>query len=140
MRCMGLDVGDKTVGVAISDALMFTAQGIETVRRSSWDNDLKHLQELIVKYEVDCVVIGWPRNMNSTEGERCTIVKDFADHLKPFCPDKKFVFWDERLSTVAAERYLISADVSRMKRRKVIDKMAAVFILQGYLDSNPQKL
>lgn len=140
MRIIGLDVGDKTIGIAVSDALMFTAQGIETIRRESWENDLRRLQELIAEYEIERIVVGLPRNMNGTEGERCDIVREFAKHLKESVTDKEIVFWDERLSTVAAERYLIAADVSRAKRRKVIDKMAAVFILQGYLDSNPYKL
>lgn len=140
MRIIGLDVGDKTIGIAVSDALMFTAQGIETIRRESWENDLRRLQELIAEYEIERIVVGLPRNMNGTEGERCDIVREFAKHLKESVTNKEIVFWDERLSTVAAERYLIAADVSRAKRRKVIDKMAAVFILQGYLDSNPHKL
>lgn len=140
MRIIGLDVGDKTIGIAVSDALMLTAQGIETIRREAWPSDLQRLQELIAEYDVDRIVIGLPRNMNGTEGERCDIVREFADHLKESISDKEIIFWDERLSTVAAERYLVAADVSRAKRRKIIDKMAAVFILQGYLDSNPQKL
>ncbi|MBB5336866.1 Holliday junction resolvase RuvX [Pectinatus brassicae] len=140
MRIMGLDVGDKTVGVAISDALMLTAQGIETVRRQSWEIDLKRLNELIEEYSIDKIVVGLPRNMNGTEGERCDVVRDFAEHLKEVVSTPEIIFWDERLSTVAAEKYLVAADVSRAKRRKIIDKMAAVFILQGYLDSNPQKL
>lgn len=140
MRIMGLDVGDKTVGVAISDALMLTAQGIETVRRQSWEVDLKRLNELIEEYSIDKIVVGLPRNMNGTEGERCDVVRDFAEHLKEVVSTPEIIFWDERLSTVAAEKYLVAADVSRAKRRKIIDKMAAVFILQGYLDSNPQKL
>lgn len=139
MRIMGLDVGDKTIGIAVSDALMFTAQGIETVRRSSWKNDLDRLAQLAKEYEINRFVVGLPRNMNGTEGERCDIIRDFAEHLKKKFSDKEILFWDERLSTVAAERYLIAADVSRAKRRKVIDKMAAVFILQGYLDSQPAK-
>lgn len=140
MRIIGLDVGDKTIGVAVSDALMLTAQGIETIRRSSWEDDLQRLKELINEYAIDKIVVGFPRNMNGTEGPRCDIVRDFAEHLKTVTADLEIIFWDERLSTVAAEKYLISADVSRSKRRKVIDKMAAVFILQGYLDSNPHKL
>ncbi len=139
MRIIGLDVGDRTIGVAISDALLLTAQGIETIRRSDWDKDLQRLKELIGQHEVTKIVVGLPRNMNGSEGERCDIVRDFADRLQEVVPDLPIIFWDERLSTVAAQRYLIDADVSRAKRRKVIDKMAAVFILQGYLDSKPQK-
>ncbi|WP_182188260.1 Holliday junction resolvase RuvX [Pectinatus frisingensis] len=137
MRVIGLDVGDKTIGVAVSDALMFTAQGIETIRRTVWENDLRRLKELFDEYDVDKIVVGLPRNMNGTEGERCDIVRDFAKRLQDVV-DNEIIFWDERLSTVAAEKYLVAADVSRAKRRKVIDKMAAVFILQGYLDSSPR--
>lgn len=137
MRVIGLDVGDKTIGVAVSDALMLTAQGIETIRRTVWENDLRRLKELFDEYDVDKIVVGLPRNMNGTEGERCDIVRDFAKRLQDVV-DNEIIFWDERLSTVAAEKYLVAADVSRAKRRKVIDKMAAVFILQGYLDSSPQ--
>ncbi|WP_196591686.1 Holliday junction resolvase RuvX [Pectinatus frisingensis] len=137
MRVIGLDVGDKTIGVAVSDALMLTAQGIETIRRTVWENDLRRLKELFDEYDVDKIVVGLPRNMNGTEGERCDIVRDFAKRLQTVV-DSEIIFWDERLSTVAAEKYLVAADVSRAKRRKVIDKMAAVFILQGYLDSSPR--
>ncbi|WP_196595179.1 Holliday junction resolvase RuvX [Pectinatus frisingensis] len=137
MRVIGLDVGDKTIGVAVSDALMLTAQGIETIRRTVWENDLRRLKELFDEYDVDKIVVGLPRNMNGTEGERCDIVRDFAKRLQDVV-DNEIIFWDERLSTVAAEKYLVAADVSRAKRRKVIDKMAAVFILQGYLDSSPR--
>ena len=134
-RAMGLDVGDRTVGIAVSDALMMTAQGITTIRRTALEKDLNEIKKIIDEYDVNVLVFGWPKNMNGTEGERCEIVKSFSDELKKVSPDGKIVFWDERLSTVAAEKNLIAADISRRKRKKVIDKMAAVFILQGYLDS-----
>lgn len=134
-RVLALDVGDRTIGVAASDALGLTAQGVETIRRKSWDKDILRLKELKELYETDTFIIGLPKNMNGTQGERCDIVRDFAEKLQKKLKGSRVVFWDERLSTVAAERSLIAADVSRAKRRKVIDKMAAVFILQGYLDN-----
>ena len=134
-RVLALDVGDRTIGVAVSDALGITAQGVETIRRKSWDKDFARLAELMRLYETDAFVIGFPKNMNGTQGERCDIVRDFAARLQEKITGSKVVFWDERLSTVAAERSLIAADVSRAKRRKVIDKMAAVFLLQGYWDN-----
>lgn len=134
-RVLGLDIGDRTVGVAVSDALLLTAQGVETIRRTTLKKDLARLRVLMDEYEVKRLVAGWPKNMNGDEGERCAMVRDFAEAIKAEQPDVEIVFWDERLSTVAAAKSLIAADVSRAKRKKVIDKMAAVFILQGYLDS-----
>ena len=134
-RYMSLDIGDRTIGIAVSDLLGLTAQGVETIRRRSEEDDLKRLGELMEQYETKHLVSGLPKNMDGSEGERCEIVKDFMAKVKERYPDSEVVFWDERLSTVAAARSLIEADVSRKKRKKVIDKMAAVFILQGYLDS-----
>jgi putative Holliday junction resolvase len=134
-RILGLDVGDRTVGVAASDLLLMTAQGVETIRRETLEKDLARLGELMREYDAVRLVVGLPRNMNGTEGDRCEIVRAFAEEIKKALPEADIVFWDERLSTVAAAKSLIQADVSRKKRKKVIDKMAAVFILQGYLDS-----
>ena len=134
MQILGLDVGDRTIGIAASDGLMLTAQGVETIRRKSLQQDLDRLQELVTQYGTDTLVIGLPKNMDGTEGDRCSFVREFGETLQQTFPDIRIIFWDERLSTVAAARSLIAADVSRAKRRKVIDKMAAVFILQGYLD------
>lgn len=134
-RILGLDVGDRTVGVAASDLLGMTAQGVETIRRGALSDDLARLNELMEEYDAVRLVVGLPRNMNGTEGERCEVVRGFAEDIQKARPDAEIVFWDERLSTVAAAKSLIAADVSRKKRKKVIDKMAAVFILQGYLDS-----
>ena len=134
-RILGLDVGDRTVGVAASDLLLMTAQGVETIRRETLEKDLARLGELMREYGAVRLVVGLPRNMNGTEGDRCEIVRAFAEEIKKALPEADIVFWDERLSTVAAAKSLIQADVSRKKRKKVIDKMAAVFILQGYLDS-----
>ena len=133
-RYLALDVGDATVGIAVSDLLGLTAQGVETIRRKCLEDDLGRLQELMTQYETKSLVIGLPRNMNGTQGERCDVVRGFAEEIRKAVPDAEIEFWDERLSTVAASRSLLEADLSRRKRRKVIDKMAAVFILQGYLD------
>ena len=135
MRVLSLDVGDRTIGIAASDALGLTAQGVETIRRKSLQQDLDRLAELMQTYETKKLIVGLPKNMDGTQGERCEIVRDFADKVQQAIPETEIVFWDERLSTVAASRSLIEADVSRRKRKKVIDKMAAVFILQGWLDS-----
>ena len=130
---MSLDVGSRTIGIACSDALLMTAQGIETIRRTSLEKDFNHLQELIAEYEVHELVVGMPKNMNGTKGERAEKTEEFVEKMKEVI-DLPVSYWDERLSTVMAERQLIAADVSRKKRKSVIDKMAAVVILQGYLD------
>lgn len=134
-RYMSLDIGDRTIGIAVSDLLGLTAQGVETIRRRKEEDDLKRLGELMEQYETKSLVPGLPKNMDGSEGERCNIVKEFMAKVQEVYPEVEITFWDERLSTVAASRSLIEADVSRKKRKKVIDKMAAVFILQGYLDS-----
>lgn len=139
MRILALDVGDKTIGVAVSDELLFTAQGVEVIRRTSLAKDFARLKQLIDQYEVTTVVVGLPKNMNGTIGPRGELMQKFTAQLAEAMPALKLHYWDERLSTVAAEKSLIAADVSRAKRRKVIDKMAAVFILQGYLDSLPRQ-
>ncbi|WP_153723530.1 MULTISPECIES: Holliday junction resolvase RuvX [Sporosarcina] len=136
MRIMGLDVGTKTVGIAISDSFGWTAQGIETIKidESAGNFGLKRVEELTKEYEVQEFVVGYPKNMNNTIGPRGEASENYAEKLR-----EKFglpaILWDERLTTMAAERVLIEADVSRKKRKSVIDKMAAVMILQGYLDS-----
>ena len=135
MRALSLDIGDKTIGVAASDLLGISAQGVETIRRISNKNDLHRLGELVEQYAADTFIIGLPKNMDGSEGTRCELVKNFAAKLAEKFPAVKQIFWDERLSTVAATRSLIEADLSRKKRKKVIDKMAAVYILQGWLDS-----
>ena len=133
MRIMSLDVGSRTIGIACSDALLMTAQGIETIRRTSLEIDFNRLQEIIAEYEVHELVVGMPKNMNGTKGERAEKTEEFVEKMKEVI-DLPVTYWDERLSTVMAERQLIAADVSRKKRKSVIDKMAAVVILQGYLD------
>lgn len=136
MRIMGLDVGDRTIGVAVSDDLGWTAQGVEVIRRKSLEHDLSRLEELVKSHNVEKILVGMPRNMNGTYGPRAELTKQFIEILgeRIHLP---IVTWDERLSTVSAERALIQADVSRAKRKGVIDKVAAVVILQAYLDSKP---
>lgn len=136
-RIIGLDVGSKTIGIAVSDAMGWTAQGIDTlqINEETEDFGFDELIKIIDQYDVDTVIIGLPKNMNNSIGPRGEASIYFKELLEKQRPDLKLELWDERLSTVGAERTLLEADVSRKKRKKVIDKMAAVFILQGYLDS-----
>ena len=135
MRVMALDYGDKTIGVALSDALKITAQGKEVIRRSSGKKDLERLQQIVKEDEVETIVVGLPRNMNGTYGPRAEETLKFVEKLKEVF-SIPIVTYDERLTTSAAERVLLEGDVSRGKRKQVIDMMAAVIILQGYLERN----
>ncbi len=135
MRTMALDMGSKTIGIAVSDVTGIIAGGVETLHRTSPERDDLQLCQLVAQYEVATVVVGYPKNMNGTIGERAKGCAQFAEHLRQLIPGLTVVLWDERLSTVAAEKVLIDADLRRKKRRRVIDKMAAVVILQNYLDS-----
>jgi putative holliday junction resolvase len=136
LRIMGLDYGDKTIGVAISDLMGWTAQGIETIRRSK--GELDRLKELIAQYEVEEIVVGLPKNMDGSLGPRAQMSLEFVQLLIEVT-GLPVHSWDERLTTVAAQRTLIAADVSRAKRKLVIDKMAAMLILQGYMDRKGAK-
>ena len=137
MRIMGLDYGSKTVGVAISDALLLTAQGIETICRTQ-ENKLRQtlarIKALCEEYEVEEIVLGFPKNMNNTIGDRAERSLEFAEMLKKRT-GLPVVMWDERLTTVEANRTLMESGVRRENRKEYVDKIAAVFILQGYLDS-----
>lgn len=140
MRILGLDYGSKTVGVAVSDPFGWTAQGIETIRRKEENNlvnTISRLREIIESYQVEKIVLGFPKNMNNTEGERVEKTLLFKKRLEREF-DIEVVVWDERLSTIGAQRILLEADIGRKKQKQVIDKMAAVFFLQGYLDANKQ--
>lgn len=136
MRIMGLDYGSVTVGVAISDELLITAQGIETIHRKQ-ENKLRQtlarIEELIKEYDVERIVLGYPKNMNNTIGERAKKSEEFADKLRNRT-GLEVILWDERLTTVAAHQILDLGDVKLKDRKKVVDKIAAVLILQGYLD------
>lgn len=133
MRIMALDVGSQTIGVAVSDLFGWTAQGLETIRHTTREADFKRLRELVDEYKVEEFVLGMPLNMNGTKGMRAERTEAFAEELAKAFPEIPYHFWDERLTTVMAQKQLIAADVSRKKRKKVIDKMAAVVILEGYL-------
>lgn len=137
MRVMGLDFGSKTVGVAVSDALLVTAQGIETIQRKSpgkLRQTLARIEILMEEYQVEQIVLGFPKNMNNTEGERCEKTLQFKEMLEKRCKVPVYL-WDERLTTVAAEQSLIESGVRRENRKQYVDKIVAVLILQGYLDS-----
>lgn len=135
MRAMSLDVGTRTIGIAVSDLMGMIANGVETIRRTSPERDYARIGELIKEREVDTLVVGYPKNMNGTIGERAQACEAMAKKLEQLFPKVKVVLWDERLSTVAAEKVLVDADMRRKKRKQVIDMMAAVVILQNYLDS-----
>ncbi|UDI78119.1 Holliday junction resolvase RuvX [Staphylococcus taiwanensis] len=136
-KILGLDVGSKTVGIAISDLMGWTAQGLDTLRINEEQEEfgIDKLVSIIKENNVGTVVIGLPKNMNNSIGFRGEASLKYKALLQESLPQIEIIMWDERLSTMAAERSLLEADVSREKRKKVIDKMAAVFILQGYLDS-----
>lgn len=134
MRKMGLDFGDKTIGVAISDAINLTAQGKDTIRRTDLRKDLKKIYVYLDKYQIDEIIVGFPLNMDGTLGPRAEKTMEFVNFLNNNL-DIPVKLWDERLSTREAERLLIEADLSRARRKDVIDQVAASIILQGYLDS-----
>ena len=132
---MGFDVGSNTIGIAISDELGITAQGLKTLKRRSMEDDLKEIVTIIDQFEIEKIVVGLPKNMDGTLGKQAEFVLKWINVLM----DKiqvPVVTWDERLSTVGASKVLLEADLSRRKRKKVIDKLAAVLILQGYLDQS----
>ena len=132
-RILGLDLGQKTIGVAISDPLGFTAQGLTTIRRSNKEKDIEDLRKICDDYKVETIVLGLPKNMNGTIGPSGELAMAFGKLLEEeFKIEIKF--WDERLTTVAAHKAMLEADLSRNKRKKIVDKVASTYILQGYLD------
>ncbi len=137
MRIMGLDFGSKTVGVAISDSLLLTAQGKEIIRRKE-ENKLARIEELIVEYEVGEIVLGLPKHMNATEGVRAELTYEFKDKLERRT-GLPVALWDERLTTVAADRLMMEAGIRRENRKEYVDKIAASIILQSYLDAREKK-
>ncbi len=136
MRIMGLDFGSKTVGVAVSDPLLLTAQGVEIIRRKE-ENKLRQtlarIEELIGEYEVEKIVLGQPKHMNGTEGERVELTAEFKEKLERRT-NLPVILWDERLTTVAADKTMMEAGIRREHRKEYVDMIAATFILQGYLD------
>ena len=133
MRILGLDVGSKTIGVALSDPFGWTAQGITTIKRTKKEEDILEIQKLCKEYNVEEIVIGLPKNMNGSIGDSGNKVIEFSELIKETL-NIKVELWDERLTTVAAHKSMIEADLSRQKRKKIVDKIAAIYILQGYLD------
>ena len=141
MRIMGLDFGSKTVGVAISDSLLVIAQPLEIVRRKEANKlrqTLARIEELIVEYEVEELVLGLPLNMNDTEGERVVLTREFKEKLERRT-GLPVVMWDERLTTVEADNVMMEAGIRRENRKEYVDKIAAALILQSYLDSRSAK-
>lgn len=136
MRILGLDYGTKTVGVAVSDPLLLTAQGVEIIRRKSarkLRQTLARIEELVEQYEVETIVLGYPKNMNNTEGDRCEQTKELKEMLERRT-GLPVVLWDERLTTVAADQSMMEMGIRRENRKDYVDEIAAIFILQGYLD------
>ena len=136
MRILGLDFGTKTVGVAVSDELLITAQGVEIIRRKAptkLRQTLARIEELVGEYGVEKIVLGYPKNMNNTEGERCERTKEFKEMLEKRT-GLEVILWDERLTTVEAHRVLDAGKAGLEKKKEVVDKLAAVLILQSYLD------
>jgi putative holliday junction resolvase len=134
IRVLGLDVGEKTIGVALSDPLGLTAQGIKTIERKGKKTDIEELRKICLEYTVDTIVVGLPKNMNGTIGPQGEKIMNFSEFIKENL-DIPIKLWDERLTTVAAHKAMLEADLSRAKRKKIVDKVAATYILQGYLDS-----
>ena len=133
MRKMSLDVGTRTIGIAVSDLLGMIANGVETIKRTTEERDYARIAELIKEHEVDTLVVGYPKNMNNTEGERCEKTKEFGDMLARHT-GLEVIYWDERLTTVAADRSMMETGIRRENRKEFVDEIAAIFILQGYLD------
>ena len=136
MRILGLDFGTKTVGVAVSDELLITAQGVEIIRRKAptkLRQTLARIDELVGEYGVEKIVLGYPKNMNNTEGERCERTKEFKEMLEKRT-GLEVVLWDERLTTVSADNAMMEMGIRRENRKEYVDEIAAIFILQGYLD------
>lgn len=132
---MGLDIGSRTIGIAISDELRLTAQGLKTIKRRSMEEDLEKISDVIAQFNIEKIVVGLPKNMDGTIGKQANAVFQWIKAAKERI-NSPVLTWDERLSTAEASKVLLEADVSRKKRKRVIDKLAAVLILQGYLNQS----
>ncbi|MBQ0028371.1 MAG: Holliday junction resolvase RuvX [Lachnospiraceae bacterium] len=142
MRILGLDFGSKTCGVAVSDPLFITAQGLEIIRRDKPNHlrkTLSRIEQIIVEYEISEIVLGYPKNMDDSEGERVELTKEFMEMLERRT-GLKVTLWDERLTTVAADRLMMEVGVRRENRKDYVDQIAATFILQGFLDNRSMGL
>jgi putative Holliday junction resolvase len=138
MRIMSMDIGSRTIGIAISDELGITAQGLKTIKRRSMEEDLKDISIIIAQFKIDRIVVGLPKNMDGTIGKQAELVLQWIKTAQEKI-NTPVETWDERLSTVEASKILLEADLSRKKRKGVIDKVAAVLILQGYLSQSRKK-
>ena len=138
-RILGLDVGDKTIGIAVSDDLGFSAHPVTIIRRKNIRLDMDKIRSLVAEYEISEILVGLPKSLNNSIGPQAEKVLKFAEHLRKNFPDQSLRTWDERFSTVEAERVLLEADLSRKRRKSLIDKVAASLILQGYLDWKSRK-
>ena len=138
MRTMGLDIGSHTIGVAVTDELGITAQGLKTIRRKSKEEDLEEIIKIIDQFKIGKIVVGLPKNMNGTLGKQAERVLQWIKAIREKI-NLPVVTWDERFSTVEASRVLLEADLSRRKRKKAIDKLAAAIILQGYIEKDRNK-
>ncbi len=138
MRILALDLGEKNIGVAVSDPLEITAQGVKVIRRSNMSKDLAHIRELVKEYSVEKIVLGYPLNMDGSAGEKARETLVFKEKLENVF-SLPVVIWDERLTTVAAQRTLLAAGLRRSERKKVVDKVAAVLILESYMQSRPSR-
>ncbi|OPJ63623.1 Holliday junction resolvase RuvX [Clostridium oryzae] len=133
MRILGLDLGEKTIGVSVSDPLGFTAQGVDTIHRKNINYDIDEIRKYVEYYNCTQIVLGLPKNMNGTIGSQGEKAIKFSEKLMDVL-HIEVIMWDERLTTVAAHRSMLEGDLSRSKRKKIVDKIAAMYILQGYLD------
>ncbi len=133
-RLLGLDVGSKTVGLALSDTRFIIASPLETIRRAGFKKDVAHLQHCIEEHKVLALIVGWPLNMDGSEGPRCQSVRQFVENILSVI-DIPILWWDERLSTAAVTRTMLEADLSRRRRSQIVDKLAASYILQGVIDA-----
>lgn len=132
-RLLGLDVGEKTIGLALSDVMRSVATPMETIRREKFSKDVQALTAIIGKHEIAALVVGYPVNMDGSEGPRCQSIRQFCKNLEAHT-QLPVLLWDERMSTMAVTRTMLEADLSRQKRAELVDKMAASYILQGALD------
>jgi len=136
MHILGIDYGDSRIGVAKSDVMGWLAQGFETIKNNGGNRKpIERIGEIVKEYDIKIIVVGYPKNMNGTEGPKALKVQEFIDQLSKALPEAKIVKWDERLTTVAANRTMHELDIKISKKKNIVDQIAAVYILQGYLDS-----
>lgn len=136
MQILGIDYGDSRIGVAKSDAMGWLAQGIETIKNNGGNRKpIERIAEIVKQYEIKIIVVGYPKNMNGTEGPKALKVQEFIDQMAEVLPEAKIIKWDERLTTVAAQRTMTELNIKTSKKKSIVDQIAAVYILQGYLDS-----